>query len=63
MIEIGDGTAVEEGVIVNAPPKGTNRIGKKVTIGYGATLHGKNIGDLAVIDMGTIVSIWSEVGE
>jgi len=27
-IEIGDGTAVEEGVIVHAPPNDVNRIGK-----------------------------------
>lgn len=62
-IEIGDGTAVEEGVIIHAPPNETNRIGKKVTIGHGAILHGKHIGDLAVIGMGAVISIWSEVGE
>ena len=28
-IEIGDGTAVEEGVIVHAPPGDTNQIGNK----------------------------------
>jgi len=62
-IEIGDGTAVEEGVIVHAPPGDTNRIGKSVTIGHGAVVHGKFIGDLAVIGMGSILSIWSEIGE
>jgi carbonic anhydrase/acetyltransferase-like protein (isoleucine patch superfamily) len=35
-IEIGDGTAVEEGVIIHAPPGDMNRIGTKVTIGHGA---------------------------
>ena len=40
-IEIGDGTAVEEGVIVHAPPGDTNRIGARVTIGHGAVVHGK----------------------
>ena len=62
-IEIGDGTAVEEGVIVHAPPDNINRIGKKVTIGHGAVVHGKSIGDHAVIGMGAIVSIWAEIGE
>lgn len=62
-IEIGDGTAVEEGVIVHAPPGHTNRIGKKVTIGHGAVVHGKHIGNLALIGMGAILSIWSEIGE
>ncbi|MDQ1331710.1 MAG: phenylacetic acid degradation protein [Thermodesulfobacteriota bacterium] len=62
-IEIGDGTAVEEGVIVHAPPDDTNRIGTKVTIGHGALVHGKYIGNQAVIGMGAILSIWSEIGE
>ncbi len=62
-IEIGDGTAVEEGVIVHAPPGDTNRIGKSVTIGHGAVVHGKFIGDQAVIGMGSILSIWSDIGE
>jgi carbonic anhydrase/acetyltransferase-like protein (isoleucine patch superfamily) len=62
-IEIGDGTAVEEGVIIHAPPGDTNCIGEKVTIGHGAVVHGKQIGDRAVIGMGAIVSLWSEIGE
>ena len=55
-IVIGDGTAVEEGVVVHAPPGDTNRIGKSVTIGHGAVAHGKFIGDQAVIGMGSILS-------
>jgi carbonic anhydrase/acetyltransferase-like protein (isoleucine patch superfamily) len=62
-IEIGDGTAVEEGAIVHAPPGETNRIGRRVTIGHGAVVHGRFIGDRAVIGMGAILSIWSEIGE
>ena len=62
-IEIGDGTAIEEGAVVHAPPDETNRIGNKVTIGHGAVVHGKTIGDYAVIGMGAIVSIWAEIGE
>ena len=62
-IEIGNGTAVEEGAIVHAPPNETNRIGEKVTIGHGAVVHGKHIGDQAVIGMGAVTSVWSEIGE
>jgi len=62
-IEIGDGTAVEEGVIVHAPPGETNHIGINVTIGHSAVIHSKYIGNKAVIGMGSILSIWSEVGE
>ncbi|MEE4112335.1 MAG: gamma carbonic anhydrase family protein [Desulfobacteraceae bacterium] len=62
-IQIGDGTAVEEGAIVHAPPKETNAIGRRVTIGHGAVVHGKRVGDQAVIGMGAIVSIWAEIGD
>ena len=62
-IEIGDGTAVEEGVIIHAPPDDLNKIGKKVTIGHGAVVHGTYIGDHAVIGMGAIISIWAKIGE
>ena len=54
---------MEEGVIVHAPPDEINRIGEKVTIGHNAVVHGKKIGDQAVIGMGAIISIWSEIGE
>jgi carbonic anhydrase/acetyltransferase-like protein (isoleucine patch superfamily) len=62
-IEIGSGTAVEEGVMVHAPPDGICKIGKKVTIGHGAIIHGKSIGDFSVIGMGAVVSIYAEIGE
>lgn len=62
-IEIGDGTAVEEGVVIHAPPGETNRIGRLVTLGHSAVVHSSDIGDMAVIGMGAIVSIGAEVGE
>ena len=62
-IEVGDGTSVEEGVIIHSPPGKTNRIGNRVTIGHGSVIHGKSIGDRAVIGMGAVISIRSEIGE
>jgi carbonic anhydrase/acetyltransferase-like protein (isoleucine patch superfamily) len=62
-IEIGNGTAVEEGVIVHSPPDGLCRIGHQVTIGHGAVVHGKQIGDFAVVGMGAVLSILSEIGQ
>jgi len=61
-IVIGAGTAVEEGVVIHAPPGDTNSIGEKVTIGHGAILHGRSLGDGSVVGMGAILSIISEVG-
>lgn len=62
-IEIGSGTAVEEGVVIHAPPNEVCRIGKRVTLGHGAIIHSQYIGDNAVIGMGAVLSLFSEVGE
>jgi carbonic anhydrase/acetyltransferase-like protein (isoleucine patch superfamily) len=62
-IEIGDETAVEEGVIVHARPGDRTRIGKRVTLGHGAMVHNATILDGAVIGMRAVVSDYSEVGE
>jgi carbonic anhydrase/acetyltransferase-like protein (isoleucine patch superfamily) len=60
-IEIGNETAIEEGVIIHAPPNGLCSIGHGVTIGHGAIIHAKRIGDFVGIGMGAILSIRSEV--
>ncbi len=62
-IEIGDGTAVEEGAIIHAPPEKTCVIGRKVTLGHGAIVHSSLVGDFTVIGMGAILSIYAEVGK
>lgn len=61
-IEIGSGTAVEEGVIIHVPPGKVGTIGEKVTLGHGAIIHSESIGDLVVIGMGAIASIGAKVG-
>jgi carbonic anhydrase/acetyltransferase-like protein (isoleucine patch superfamily) len=60
-IEIGNGTAVEEGVIIHAPPGALCAIGSRVTLGHGAIIHSARIGDSVTIGMGAILSIKSEV--
>ena len=61
-IEIGPGTAVEEGVVIHSAPDETCRIGKRVTIGHGAVVHASSIGDEATIGMGAVLSIRAAVG-
>ncbi len=61
-IEIGDETAVEEGVIVHARPSDWTRIGERVTLGHGAMIHNAKIHDGAVIGMRAVVSDFSAVG-
>jgi carbonic anhydrase/acetyltransferase-like protein (isoleucine patch superfamily) len=62
-IRIGNGTAVEEGVVIHAPPDEICNIGNRVTIGHGAVIHCAAIADNATIGMGAILSIRSEIGE
>jgi carbonic anhydrase/acetyltransferase-like protein (isoleucine patch superfamily) len=62
-IIIGAGSAIEEAVVIHAPPNETAEVGERVTVGHGAIVHGKRIGALAVIGMGAILSIGSEVGD
>jgi carbonic anhydrase/acetyltransferase-like protein (isoleucine patch superfamily) len=61
-IEIGEGTAVEEGVIVHARPDDETLIGSRVTLGHGAMVHNAVIEDGAVIGMRATVSDFSRVG-
>ncbi len=62
-ITIGPGTAVEEGVIIHAPPNDLCRIEERVTMGHGAIIHAALVGSRSVIGMGAVLSIRSEVGE
>ena len=61
-ILIGDGSAVEEGVIIHAPPQEECQVGERVTFGHGAVVHAKSIGEFAVIGMGAVLSLWVEAG-
>lgn len=61
-IVVGNGTAVEEGVVIHAPPEQCCEIGARVTLGHGAIIHCAFIGNGATIGMGAILSIRSRVG-
>jgi carbonic anhydrase/acetyltransferase-like protein (isoleucine patch superfamily) len=50
-IVIGDESAVEEGVVIHAPPQECCSVGHSVVIGHGAIIHAKRIGDSAGIGM------------
>lgn len=61
-IRIGEGTAIEEGVILHVPPEMRMTLGKRVTVGHGAVVHGIAIGDDVVIGMKAVVSWGCEIG-
>ena len=62
-IIIGEGTAIEEGVIVHARPDDRAVFGKSVTVGHGAMIHNATIGDNAVIGMRATVTDYAQVGQ
>ena len=62
-ILVGDGTAIEEGVIVHARPNDRTLFGNCVTVGHGAMIHNARIKDYAVIGMRATISDYSSVGE
>ena len=68
-IEIGNGSAVEENVVLHIKPSGLLKIEDKVTIGHGALVHGKLLESYVVIGIGAVIGFdvivrkWSIVAE
>lgn len=62
-IEIGDGSNVQDGVIIHADPGTPTLVGRGVTIGHRALLHGCRIDDDSLIGNGAIVLDRAHVGQ
>ncbi len=62
-IEIGCDTNVQDNTCVHVDIDAPLRIGRGVTIGHGVILHGVEIGDYALIGMGSIVLGGARIGE
>ena len=54
-ISIGEGTNIQDLAVLHVDADASLAIGKNVTIGHGAILHGCTIKDQALIGMGAIV--------
>lgn len=61
-IEVGDGTSIQDNVIIHARPNEKTTIGNNVTLGHGCIVHNATVKDEAVIGMGAIVSDYAIVG-
>jgi phenylacetic acid degradation protein len=61
-IRIGNGTSVQDNVVVHARPDEITIIGDNVTLGHGCIVHNATVKDEAVIGMGAIVSDYAIVG-
>ncbi len=54
-ITVGDYTNIQDNVVIHVGKKNKTSIGKGVTIGHGAILHGAEIGDNTLIGMGSTI--------
>ena len=62
-ITIGEGSNVQDGAIIHTDPGYACKIGKKVTVGHMAMLHGCSIGDGSLIGIGSVVLNGAKIGK
>ena len=61
-ITIGDGTNIQDFTMVHADPDVPMVVGRDVTVGHRATLHGVTIGDEALIGIGAVLLAGTKIG-
>lgn len=54
-IEIGDGSNIQDGTVCHTDPGNPVLVGRDVTVGHRAILHGCEVGDGALIGMGAVI--------
>ncbi len=62
-ISIGEGSNVQDNAVLHCDEHSPMVIGKNVTLGHGAIIHGATIGDNTLIGMGAIVLNGANIGE
>ena len=62
-IIIGENSNVQDCAVLHCEPGKSTVLGKNVTIGHGAVVHGPKIGDNCIIGMNSVVLDDVEVGE
>ena len=62
-IHIGEGSNVQDGAIIHTDPGFSCSIGKKVTVGHMAMLHGCTVGDGSLIGIGSVVLNGAKIGK
>ncbi|RKY18900.1 MAG: gamma carbonic anhydrase family protein [Planctomycetota bacterium] len=62
-ISLGELTNVQDGAVIHADTGVPNDIGAWVTIGHGAVVHGRRVGDRCLIGIGAVVLGGAEIGD
>ncbi len=63
LIEVGDGTNIQDGTIVHTDPGCPTIIGGNCTIGHAAIIHGCELGDNVLVGMGATVLNNAKIGK
>ena len=61
-LTIGAGSNIQDGAVCHADPGLPLVIGRGVTVGHGAIVHGAHIGDHSLIGMGAIIMNGARIG-
>lgn len=62
-IEVGEETNIQDNAVVHCDEGFPALIGRRVTVGHGAVIHGATVGDHCLIGIGAIVLNGARVGE
>jgi len=62
-IEVGAGSNIQDGTVMHADPGFPMVVGKNVTVGHNAMLHGCTIGDGTLVGIGAVVLNGARVGK
>lgn len=62
LIELGEGANVQDNAVVHADPDRPCRIGRRVTVGHSAMLHGCDIGEETLIGIKAVVLTGAKIG-
>ena len=63
VIEVGEGSNVQDGCVLHTDPGSPLVIGREVTVGHNAILHGCTVGDGSLIGMGAVVLNGAKIGQ
>jgi len=61
-IEVGDGTNIQENAVVHVDSDAPARLGRNITVGHAAVVHGCTVGDGSLIGIGATILSHARIG-
>ena len=62
-LEIGEGSNIQDGAVIHADPGFPTVVGKNVTVGHNAMLHGCTVGDGSLVGINAVVLNGAKIGK